>query len=103
MSYFPAVKIKDKDGNIDNPATQEGLDGLQMLANMIAALSRACGIAADIRVTPIGGTVSTVTTVTTVTTVGNQTSIGGFAANQQVFALQNQLAIDANIRNITLP
>ena len=78
------------------------------LLSKIAGLSRALGIAADIRVTLLGGTTAVtgtltgVTTVTTVTTVSGLTNIGGFPAITAVPNWNNQTAIQSNINNVTL-
>jgi hypothetical protein len=86
------------------------------LSNRLAFLPSVRGTLADLRVSVINtaavtvssGTITTVTTVTTVSTVTtvatltNQTNIGGFAANQHIPALQNNIAVQSNIQNLTI-
>ena len=101
-----------QDTQIDNQGLQitEAQTANEFLSR-IAGLSRALGIAADIRVTLLGGTtavtgtltaVTTVTTVGTVTVVTGLTNIGGLSANTAVPNWNNQTAIQSNINNITL-
>jgi hypothetical protein len=90
MAYTPQRTIK------------ELLESLLEATQSLRILQNVRGTLADLRVTPVGGVVTTVSTVTTVTTVSNQSSIGGFAANQQVPALQNTVAILSNINNIKI-
>ncbi|MBA3678630.1 hypothetical protein H0W80_00280 [Candidatus Saccharibacteria bacterium] len=71
-------------------------DQLAHLINKLSFLSGVQGVAADIRVTMLSGTITTVTTVSTVTTVGtvtNQTNIGGYAATNTIM---NQMNTNAN-------
>lgn len=72
---------------------QEAVNVLQELVSRLSSISGAIGTNADIRVTPIGGTV---TTVGTVTTANNLVTIGGRDAGM---ALENANAISANINN----
>ncbi len=65
--------------------TSEGiLDEIASLVSNLSFLSSVQGIAADLRVTLLSGTVTTVTSVTTVATLSNQTNMGGFAATNMV-------------------
>lgn len=75
---------------------------LNEIATFTAALAAAKGVAADIRVTLVGGSASigTVTTVTTVSTLSNTTSIGGLSAVPMLQNTQNQAAVQSNINNI---
>ena len=73
------------------------IEVLESIASSAQAIAHAKGIAADIRVTVVGGTV---TTVTTVSTVSNQTSMGGWTASSIVPATSNTTAVLANINNV---
>jgi hypothetical protein len=87
-------------------------EAIQELVSRLDFLPSVRGIAADLRVTLLSGTVTSVTTVgtvsnvttvstvTSVTTLANQTNIGGFAASGLVQNNQNNLAIISNIQNI---
>lgn len=110
------IQIARQDTQITNQEAQIENQELQVaeaqtaneLLSRIAALSRALGIASDIRVTLLGGTTAVtgtltgVTTVTTVTTVTGLTNIGGFPAITAVPNWNNQTAIQSNINNVTL-
>ena len=82
-------------------------EAIQELVSRLDFLPSVRGIAADLRVTLLSGTVTlvstvtTVSTVTSVTTLANQTNMGGFAASALVQNNQNNLAILSNINNIT--
>lgn len=76
------------------------IEVLESIASSAQAIAHAKGIAADIRVTVVGGTVTTVTTVSTVSTVSNQTSMGGWTASSIVPATSNTTAVLANINNV---
>lgn len=104
--------------NLAEQLNQEDLlyqinEALQRLSRVASAM----GIAADLRVTLLGGTtavtgtltgVTTVTTVTTVTgvttvsTVTNLAQIGAQPATQAIPSLQNQVAIANNINNLAV-
>ena len=74
---------------------------LSDISTFAAAIATARGVASDLRVTVLGGGVTISSgTVTTVTTVGNQTSMGGYLANNQIPSLMNQAAFQ-NINNVT--
>lgn len=104
------AKTRDSSGDVINPSTLEEQQQLTLIASAIQELVERLnflpsvrGIAADLRVTLLSGTVSTVTTVTTVSTVSNvanQTQIGGYSAASVVQAAQNQAAILSCINNI---
>lgn len=82
------------------------VEAVQDLLEQVSFLSSVRGVAADLRVTLLSGTLttlSTVTTVTTVTTVSaltNLVNIGGFSAPQVVPAISNQAAVQSNINNV---
>lgn len=89
------------------------LEGILEMAQNLRVLGAVRGVLADLRVNVINtpavtvssGTVTTVTTVSTVTTVGtvsNQTSMGGYLANQIVPSQQNLVAVMSNINNIKI-
>ena len=78
-------------------------DQIEVLAEIehaIQAITSTIGIAGDLRVTIVGGSVSTVSTVSTVGTVTGITNIGGAPANQLVPSNQNLIATIANVNNI---
>lgn len=86
-------------------------DVLNEIRSAIQAIAQAKGIAADLRVTLLGGTtavtgtltaVTTVTTVTTVGTVTGLTNIGGLPATQIVPATTNTTAVLSNINNVSV-
>lgn len=99
MSQFPSQKEKLVESN-------GILAALQEIATRIGFLSAVRGIAADLRVTILGGTVTTVSTVSTVSsvtvmsTLSNQTSIGGHNAALVVQGQVNTCAVLSNINNI---
>lgn len=80
-------------------------------AEQLTFLAGVKGIAADLRVTLLGGALSTLSTVTTVTTVStvttvaaltNLVNIGGFSTPQVVPSAVNQTAIQSNLNNIVV-
>ena len=80
---------------------------LNLISSAVQAIASAKGIAADLRVTVLGGaitissgTITTVTTVTTVASVTNMVSIGSQPAAQLIPSNQNQVAIMSNINNV---
>lgn len=73
------------------------IEVLEEIEHAIQAIASTRGIAGDLRVTIVGGTV---TTVTTVTTVAGITNVGGVPANQLVPSNQNLIATIANVNNI---
>lgn len=77
-------------------------DILEEIQLAVEAIAFARGVAADLRVTVVGGTLPTVTTVTTVTTLTNQSQMGGYLANPQIPAISNQAAIQSNINNVVV-
>ena len=87
------VFVVGTDGNQVNPSTE---DTLLQLNNAIAAIRSVIGTAADLRVTLLSGTVSTVTTVTGIT------NLGGNPALQIVPNLANMTYLLANQENISL-
>ena len=109
--------IRDSSGNRINPATEDSLVSatntinsylervqkeVQDASNYLANIAAAKGIASDIRVTLVSGTVTTVTTVTTVSTVTGITNFGGLAGYPQAVALMNNAAVASNINNVSI-
>lgn len=116
-------------GVVVNPATQEGQDSivtaienitipaaeggatelmqdniestLNEILSSIRAIAHAKGVAADLRVTLLGGTTAVTGTLTAVTTLANQTNIGGIPAVQLVPSNQNIVSVLSNINNVT--
>lgn len=70
-------------------------DILEEIQSAVQGIAAARGVASDLRVTIVGGTVNTVSTLT------NQTQMGGFMANNQIPAMMN-LAAQANINNVVV-
>ena len=70
------------------------IEVLEEIEHAIQAIASTRGIAGDLRVTLLSGTVSTVSTLS------NQTSIGGWVASSMVPATSNTTAILSNINNI---
>ena len=70
------------------------IEVLEEIEHAIQAIASTRGIAGDLRVTIVGGT------VTTVTTVAGITNVGGVPANQLVPSNQNLIATIANVNNI---
>jgi hypothetical protein len=65
----------------------------------VKAIANAKGVAADLRMTVLSGTV---TTVTTVGTLSNITSIGGYNATGFMMGQNNMAAIQSNINNVVV-
>lgn len=80
--------------NIATSQVDEQTDILETIASAIQAIASTRGIAADLRVTILSGT------VTTVTTLSNITSIGGINAVGLVPSNQNTVAVLSNINNV---
>lgn len=93
-SYTQQTDIKD--------LTEALLD----TAEQLAFLTNVRGISSDLRVTLLGGalstlsTVTTVTTVTTVSNIANITSIGGLSTVPMLQNIQNQTAVQSNTNNV---
>ena len=122
MSDTDILQIYYDDGEIDSTLSEQEIhtDILYTLNEALQRLNRiatACGIAADLRVTLLGGTtavtgtltgvttvttVTTCSTVTTVNTVTNLAQIGAQPATQAIPSLQNQVAIANNISNLAI-
>jgi hypothetical protein len=110
----PSTEEKQDDiitaiNNIQDTETVDELekhtDVLNEIKAAVQAISSAKGVAADMRVTLLSGTVTTVTTVTTVatvTTVTGITNIGGIPAVQLIPSNQNIAAVLSNINNVTV-
>jgi hypothetical protein len=114
--------------NESSPASDEMLQAIYEMSRNLGVLAGARGVAADLRVVPsattglpvaqataanLNANVSqataanlnaqvTIASGATLATLTNQTQIGGYAAIQQIPALQNQAAIQSNINNITV-
>lgn len=102
---------KDEDGFFVDAALSASEEAaiLEQIREAVANIAGARGIAADLRVTLLGGTtavtgtltgVTTVATVTTVGTVSNITSVGGFIAAPVVQGQTNLVAVQSNINNV---
>ncbi len=74
------TELRDSPVEVSDPTLEGVVEELTSLVSSLNFLAGVQGIAADLRVTLLSGTLTTLTTVTTVSTVSNQTSIGGFAA-----------------------
>jgi hypothetical protein len=85
------LQVKNTDGSTVNPATQDTIDEIR---SCVASIRAAVGIAADLRVTVLSGTVTTVTTLTGITNIGSN------AANIVVPNLQNITAVLTNLNNV---
>lgn len=75
---------------------------LNEILSSIKAIAHAKGVAADLRVTLLGGTTAVTGTLTAVTTVTGITNIGGLPATQLIPSNQNMAAILSNINNVTV-
>lgn len=105
MVYYDDADVLP--ATIDSVETlQSYIQEIQNLAQQISFLSTVRGIASDLRVTLLSGTLSTlstvttVTTVTTVSTVTNLANIGGYSSTPMMQNQQNQTAIQSNINNV---
>jgi hypothetical protein len=87
-----SVGRKVQDDAMPVALSVEDSDALLQIVERLGVLQMARGSDGSLRVTILGGTVTTVTTVTTVSTLANQTSIGGYGANNQIPALMNAAA-----------
>ena len=95
MDVDDELAIADQIAQLDNQSI------LNEIRAAIQGVATARGVAGDLRVTVLGGGITISSgTVTTVTTVGNQTSMGGYLANNQIPSLMNQAAFQ-NINNVT--
>lgn len=87
-------------------ASTSGADAIMNeIRTAVQAIAAAKGIAADIRVTLLGGTTAvtgTLTGVTTVATVTNMAQIGGINATPVAQNISNQTAIQSNINNVII-
>jgi hypothetical protein len=85
--------------NEETTSTEELAGAIYSLVTRLEFLQSVEVTNADLRVTPIGGFVSTVSTVST---VSNMAAIGGFSANTEVKNFDNLTAITSNINNIAV-
>jgi hypothetical protein len=96
----PVVQAADSEVIVDD---FDVVNVLNEIRQFCAALASTRGIAADLRVTPVGSVTigsGTVTTVSTVSTVTNQAQMGGFGTNAAVSNWTNQTAVQSFIQNI---
>lgn len=77
-------------------------DVLNEIRSAVQAIAYARGIAADLRVTLLGGTTAVTGTLTAVTTVTGLTNIGGIPAVTLVQSNQNVAAVLSNINNVAV-
>ena len=95
MSKFSEVQVQDSSGVVIDPSSEITLaDVSAQLLTLCNLISQMQGIASDLRVTILSGT------VTSVGTVSNQTQIGGQPANLMVQNSMDNLGIISNIQNI---
>lgn len=99
VAAIEGITIPAPEGGATEDYQEIQADVLNEIRSAIQAIAQAKGIAADLRVTLLGGTTA-VTTVTTVTTVGGLTNIGGLPATQIVPATTNTTAVLSNINNV---
>ena len=71
-------------------------DILEEIQQVIQGIATARGVASDLRVTIVGGGVTTVSTLT------NQTQVGGYQANNEIPAMMNLAALQSNINNVAI-
>lgn len=91
MAYFESTKLKDKEGNLVSPSSEDTLTLLKRIFYLLKPLGQVTGsgsnrLSVDVNsgsVAISSGTVTTVSTVTTVTTVTGVTTVGSLtnAAN----------------------
>lgn len=84
MAYTPIKTVKQL------------LEGILEAVQGVKVLGNVRGTSADLRVTAVGGTVTTVSGVT------NQAQMGGYSANNHIPALMNTAAVLSNINNIKI-
>ena len=85
MAYLEATKLKDKDGNIISPSSEDTVSLLKRIFYLLKPLSIITGagsnrLSVDVATASAVTTVTTVTTVSTVSTVTNQANMGGVYA-----------------------
>lgn len=96
MVYYDDADVLP--ATIDSVETlQSYIQEIQNLAQQISFLSSVRGIASDLRVTLLSGTLSTLSTVSTVTNLAN---IGGYSSTPMMQNQQNQTAVQSNINNV---
>lgn len=120
VDNFPSgTEITNEAGN-PVPVNEKGelLEATEALRMAINTLTKTIGFAmpdtagrlrvlaenptpANLQVTAVIAAAQTLATLTTLTTLSNQTSMGGFAANDQIPALMNTLAVQSR-RNISV-
>ena len=80
--------------------SQEDAEQLAQLIDRLGVLQTARNVDGSLRVTLLGGTVTTIATVSAVTTLGNQTSVGGYTATPHIPALMNMTAFSNTDRMV---
>jgi hypothetical protein len=108
MSYFETSRLKDTEGDVINPASDEGLTLLRRIFQLLKPLGQITGggsnrLSVDINNVVGGtiGTVSTVNTVSTVTTVTNHANIANISAFDLMKATSRTAYNTGNRSNIT--
>ena len=95
----------------DDSEDIELAQALYEVLERLSFLTSIRGTLGDIRVTPTGTVTTSISgtpsvsisgTPTVNSTTTNQTSMGGYSANNQIPALQNMTAIESNINNISV-
>lgn len=105
---FVDVKVNPSGSLVipDGASTEEyqtiQTDVLNEIRSAVQAIAYARGIAADLRVTLLGGTTAVTGTLTAVTTVTGLTNIGGIPAVTLVQSNQNVAAVLSNINNVAI-
>lgn len=95
MVYYDDADVLP--ATIDSVETlQSYIQEIQNLAQQISFLSTVRGIASDLRVTLLSGT------LTTVSTIHNLANIGGYSSTPMMQNQQNQTAIQSNINNVII-
>ena len=86
----------------NDPSQDDLLEVMYEILNRLSFLSTLRGSDGTLRTGVISGTLPNVATVATLSTVSNVPTIGGFSAATLAPNLQNQVAILANINNISI-
>lgn len=99
MAYFESTKIKDEDGNLVSPASDDTLSLLKRIFYLLKPLGQITGAGSNrLSIDVNSGTVTTVTTVTTVSTLTNAANIGG-VAGFDVMKSMSRTAYNTGIRS----
>lgn len=97
MEPTDRIQVFYEDGR--QQASEELVESLRDLVELLKFLPAVRGTLGDLRVTPTG-TVGISGSLTTLTTLTGQTNLGGFPASTQIKDLDNLLAVHSNINNI---